>query len=110
MAPSTALRPPTAEMLLSEHLGELRARLIRCVLYLALGLVAGWVLYPQVYELLWNPMHRVLSAHPGWKPQLLDVMEGFSLRLQISFVTGLLLALPLVTLEGWGFLAPGLTA
>lgn len=109
MAPSTTLRSSAGEMPLAEHLEELRARLIRCTAYVALGLAAGWGLFPQVYALLWAPMAGVLGEHPGWGPFLPDITQGFTLRLHVSFYAGLLLALPLVTLEAWAFLAPGLT-
>src|ERR1700730_18009646 len=33
----------------------------------------------------------------------------FMLKLQVSLIGGLILALPLITLELWGFIAPGLT-
>jgi len=35
--------------------------------------------------------------------------EAFVIRMEISIVAGLILALPLLTFEAWGFVSPGLT-
>src|SRR5438046_10024475 len=37
------------------------------------------------------------------------ITGAFMLELQVAIIAGLILALPLLTLELWGFIAPGLT-
>lgn len=106
---ATATQEEFKEMELWEHLAELRARLIRSVIYILLGLVVGWILYEQTYRLIWSPMEAVMKQHPEWKIIFKSFHEAFILKLQVSLVSGLLIALPLVTLEIWGFIAPGLT-
>lgn len=93
---------------LSEHLEELRARLIRSVIYVAVGTVIAWFIYDWVYAFLTGPVQQVLES-VGTKFLMTGVAEGFMLRCQIALISGIILAMPLLTLEVWGFVAPGLT-
>lgn len=96
------------EMELWEHLQELRTRLIRSVAYLGLGLVVGWILYPQIYALIHAPIQDVMNERQ-WQEAFRSFQQPFLLRLQVSFFSGLAIAIPFVTMEVWGFVAPGLT-
>jgi len=97
------------EMELWEHLAELRTRLMRAIIYLVIGLVAAWTVYDLVFEALMAPLRPIFAAHEDWKIVYRSVMDAFTIRLQVSAVAGLVVALPLITLEAWGFVAPGLT-
>lgn len=96
------------ELELTEHLGELRTRMIRCILYISAGTIVGWIFYNFFFEFLSAPVMPELKT--GQTSFLLTgVAEGFTIKMQISILVGIILALPLVTLEGWRFVAPGLT-
>jgi len=94
---------------LFEHLAELRARLVRSFAYIAGGMVVAYFLYTPIYRLLTRQMEPVLKAHEG-KYLFTSITEPFMLKIHITFVAGLILVSPLVTLEMWRFIAPGLTA
>ena len=102
---------------LTEHLGELRTRIIRAVLYCSIGMVLMYALYHPIYQLLASPMvdtlKKISMRHPQGFPAGTFVFNSFTepffLKLQISMVGGLVLAVPFVILELWGFIAPGLT-
>jgi len=100
-------RNPEREMELWEHLAELRGRIFRSLLYVAVGMVICWLFYYDLRSFLEAPLRQVL----GKDLQFLytNVTQPFMVRMQISLVAGLILALPLITLEMWGFVAPGLT-
>lgn len=93
---------------LVEHLAELRTRLIRCVIYVAVGTIIGWTFYQFFFEFLSAPVMQYLRAH-GSSFLLTGVAEGFTIKMQISLLVGIILVLPLITMEGWRFVAPGLT-
>lgn len=93
---------------LSEHLTELRTRLIRSIIYVGLGAIAAWFLYDWVYGFLTAPINEVLKSEHT-KFILTRVAEGFMIRCQVTLVGGLILALPFMIAEAWGFIAPGLT-
>lgn len=93
---------------LVEHLAELRTRLVRSFIYVVVGATAAWFLYEQVFSLLTRPMADVLTKIDA-KFLLTGFPEAFLIRIQICVVSGLILVLPLVTTEVWGFISPGLT-
>ena len=94
---------------LTEHLAELRTRLIRSTLYIVIGMIVMYVLFRPIYGLLEAPILPILKISPGSSFRFNSFTEPFFLQLQIATVGGLLLAAPLVVLELWGFIAPALT-
>ena len=104
-----ALRDEERKAELTEHLAELRTRLIRAVLYVVIGMVVMYVLFKPIYGLLQAPILPILKLSPGSSFRFNSFTEPFFLKLQIATVGGALLAVPLVVLELWGFIAPALT-
>lgn len=98
----------SSKMELMEHLSELRGRLIRSLIYIILGAVIGWIFYSIFFRLLSSPISPYLEEH-GSMFLLTGVAEGFTVKVQVSVLVGLILAAPLVTIEGWRFISPGLT-
>lgn len=92
---------------LIEHLGELRTRLVRSAIYIGLGMIGAWFLYKPIYNALTRQMEPVLKAHAG-KYIFTSITEPFLLKMQVTFVTALILVLPLITIELWRFISPGL--
>lgn len=97
------------EMELWEHLAELRTRLMRAALYVVVGLIAAWTIYPWLYKLLFWPMQPIFKENNNWKIIYTNITEPFMVQLQVSLFAGLVIAIPLITSELWGFVAPGLT-
>lgn len=96
------------EMELWEHLSELRTRIMRCLLYLVIGTVVCWYLYPTLEAIIQRPLQPIEQKYNiEWIFR--DIKGPFILKLQVSVIGGLILAMPLLTLELWGFVAPGLT-
>ncbi len=106
----------TAE--LTEHLAELRTRIIRACVYAILGMAVMYVFEAPLYHILAAPITDVLARRHA---QHLDVngtpggfvirnfTDAFFIRLQISVIGGLVLAAPLIVMELWGFISPALT-
>lgn len=99
--------PDDGQMDLMDHLAELRTRIFRALLFVILGMVLTYSLYPMIIDLLLSPVKEFFEG----KALIVfnNISDGFMLRMQVCFITGLLVALPLVTLELWGFIAPALT-
>src|SRR5262245_18994382 len=100
-------RNPEREMELWEHLAELRGRIFRALLYVAVGMIICWLFYGRLRTFLEVPLHQALGKDIPFL--YTNVTQPFMVQMQISLVAGLILALPLITLELWGFVAPGLT-
>jgi len=114
-------RTPEAVMTLTEHLAELRTRIIRCALAVIVGAIIILAFYDAVLEFLTEPYTRLCLdrgegfcglAFDGDRPQLAitDPLEGFSTRLRIASYGGLLFAFPVIMWQIWRFVVPALQA
>jgi sec-independent protein translocase protein TatC len=97
-------RKLNAEMPILEHLKELRKVLLISAYAIAFGTVAGWVLSDQVYRFLATPLLGVSEAHFITTTP----MEPVLVKLKVSVVFGLLIALPVVVWQIWSFVLPAL--
>jgi len=90
------------------HLSELRARLLRAVLYALVGTVVVWIFFNPLYAFLVRPISEPL-AKMGGQLTVRGLLEGFLVKCEIALVGGLILAAPLIFWEVWAFVSPGLT-
>lgn len=95
----------SGRMSLVEHLTELRSRLIRSVLAVAVGAVVCWILYEPIIDLLRQPY---CDIHPDCPLVVFDPLESFSLRMTVAVYGGVALAMPVLLWQLWRFIAPGL--
>jgi sec-independent protein translocase protein TatC len=90
-------------MSLMEHLDELRKRIVRSAIYLALGFGAAWAFHDRFVGYIQAPLNRIgkslVMTHP---------MDALNLDLQVSLVAGAILASPFILFQVWLFIAPGL--
>ncbi len=92
-------------MSLVEHLNELRSRLIKVVLAVAVGAVIVWIFYDQVLEFLKAPLDE---ADPDAVLILTDPLQGLATRFKVSGYGGVALATPIILWQLWRFITPGL--
>ena len=97
------------ELPITGHLEELRGRLLRAVLTIAVGFAIAYPLSAQIFDFLTEPIFAAAVAR-GDKVQLIGtgVAEAFFTRVKVSFIAGLFLALPVILYQGWQFVLPGL--
>ena len=102
--PPPSPNPPANEsgvMSLVDHLTELRSRLIKSALAVALGSVVGFYFSTPIIAALAAPAGgRLLNLAPG---------DAFFIVLRVSVVVGIILAMPVLLYQIWAFVAPGLT-
>lgn len=101
-------RDPEGRMSLGEHLTELRNRLLICAIAVVVLSVVGWFAFDWVFEALKRPFR--LAEAQGMKADLnfQGVGTGLNVQLQMSAYVGLLLASPVIMLQTWLFVMPGL--
>jgi sec-independent protein translocase protein TatC len=92
----------------TEHLGELRQRLIISVAALVLSLIPGWFASKPLQDFLQAPLARVLPK--GSQIVNLTLTEAFGNRMRIALIAGLVFSLPIIVYQIWRFVAPGLYA
>ncbi len=90
------------------HLVELRNRLIRAVIAIAVvfGVLAFFPGPGALYDLLAQPM--VAHLPEGTKLIATNVISPFIVPLKITMLAAFLIALPVVLYQTWAFVAPGL--
>lgn len=99
---------------LTEHLDELRTRIIRIVTLIVIGWVIGWYFQPHAYEFLNNVVTKqILTPRPGHKPVdykevFGNATDAFMLKFKLSFMLGLIVAMPFCVMQLWAFIKPGL--
>lgn len=92
---------------LTEHLAELRRRLIRSLLAITLGFGVAWTFKEQIFRALLAPAVAALGAEGG-RLQAIAPAEIFFTYLKGALLGGFVLALPYVLWQVWSFVAPGL--
>jgi sec-independent protein translocase protein TatC len=89
-----------------EHLDELRRRIIRAVLALAVGFAICCFFIPQIFDFIMRPMQAMLP--PGGTLVFTDPTEAFVLYIKMAAIAGLILSSPAIFMQVWLFVAPGL--
>jgi sec-independent protein translocase protein TatC len=122
--PFTAKRknkPSPDNMTLGEHLGELRRRVIICVVaYLAAATICVF-LYEPILDFLLRPLCNVVATSGPHHSYIVksgstcnlfvtSPLDGLSLRVKIALFGGLVLASPVILFQLWRFVTPGLKA
>lgn len=97
--------PHPDQMSFLEHLEELRARLVRCLIALVVACGICWFWHEQIFHFLTSPL-RV------WDPNVKFIYTGPSealmLYMKMSFFAGIFLAAPFILYQVWAFVSPGL--
>jgi len=88
------------QMTIIEHLEELRTRLIRVLIALAIGTALSFAFTSQIM--------RVLIAPAGIKPIFLRPTEMFLTYFKVAMLAGVILAMPVIVYELVKFAWPGL--
>jgi sec-independent protein translocase protein TatC len=89
------------EATLVEHLGELRARLVVCLIAITIAFIVAYAFHAHLIHWLENALpanHRKLTT--------LSPAEPFLTSMWISLYAGFLLALPVIIYQVWAFFAP----
>lgn len=101
------------EMPLTQHLAELRKRLILCVASVVVGMCVVFAVYNPILEFLLEPYNDVCEEEAKDEDgdcTLLqtDPVEGFNVRLKVSMYGGIALGMPVLLFQMWRFVSPGL--
>lgn len=89
-----------------DHLEELRKRLMISMIAVAIGFLACWAFAEQIFGYLQAPLTQFLP--PGDKLAFTRLTAPFFLYMKVAFFAGLFVAAPVVLLQVWMFIAPGL--
>ncbi len=107
------LKTPEDRMTLTDHLGELRMRLIRVILSVGIGFVVVLTFYEPVLSFLTHPYKAYCTSHvnrcgTGTLLIVTSPLSGFTTRISIASYAGILIAIPVILWQLWKFIVPGL--
>ena len=88
------------------HLEELRRRLIVCFIAVGIGFVLSYGFKEKLFQILTQPLISVMKT--GDKLIFTGLPEAFFTYLKVAFLSGIILATPIIFYEFWMFVAPGL--
>ena len=83
------------------HLGELRQRIMVCLIALMIGFAVTFSFSERIINYLARPLEPVKLA-------FLEPTEPFWVNMKVALVAGAFLVLPVLLSQVWGFIAPGL--
>jgi sec-independent protein translocase protein TatC len=107
-------RNPEGRMPLMDHLRELRNRIIKVALALAVGMAVGLYFFDWEWKMIERPFCRAVIDHMTGCHQVGDrlvinaILDPFYLRIKIAFIVGVILTCPVWLYQIWAFVAPGL--
>jgi sec-independent protein translocase protein TatC len=89
-----------------DHLDELRKRLIVAVSAIFIGFLIAFAFIAPIVEFVMRPLNEILPEGGGFI--YTEPTEAFFLYVKVAALSGLIIAMPVVLLQLWRFVAPGL--
>jgi sec-independent protein translocase protein TatC len=118
MSAAAPAPPPTSDaaperdvkMTIWEHLDELRRRIIKAAIAVLVTTIVAWFFHEKILAWLQAPYYK------QWEPrfhrplllQTLAPADAFLGYLELSLMTGVVAAAPLIFYQLWSFISPGL--
>jgi sec-independent protein translocase protein TatC len=94
------------QMPFTSHLTELRSRLLKSVLALAVAFIACYAVVDDIFAVLAAPLRSLRIS--GLLLIGTAVTEAFFTKMKVSFAAAVILASPVLLWQLWQFIAPGL--
>lgn len=102
--PDSQAQPITA------HLIELRRRLLAVIFIMLVGTTVSYFFVPQILNFLITPLAQAMSENDTNRLITTGLTEGFFAYLKIAFFGGIFVTFPILLIQLWLFVAPGLYA
>ena len=106
---------------ITEHLGELRKRILISVVTVAIAFGVCFYYSESIFNILKMPLQNILelsfskpyfafvpTRNPGVELFFFEPAEALWMHFKISFIAGFILSTPVVFYEVWKFVSPGL--
>ena len=104
--------PEGGTMTLIEHLEELRGRMIKGVIAVAVCSILGFVFWDRILTFLLIPLPAAANRLPNAQADQLvahDIGEPFMVAIKLAIAIGIMVASPVLLYQTWAFIAPALT-
>ena len=99
----------TGSMSLLEHLEELRSRVFKSALAVAIGVALGWYKVETVIGIMNAPIIAALTKYHH-DPSLFysNPTDTFNIQIKMGLIIGVFIACPVLLYQIWGFISPAL--
>lgn len=91
------------EFTITEHLEELRGRVLLSLAVIIVFTIASFPASSHILKFLKHPAAGFIDTLVYFSPE-----EAFLLYMRISFTTGFLLSFPVIMFQAWSFIAPAI--
>lgn len=95
-------------MPLTQHLEELRHRLLICILSVGVSFILCYVFSGKIFEILMRPWIEAVPQGQMAKLIYTAPYEAFFTYMKVAFIGGTILSAPVILWQIWRFIAPGL--
>ena len=100
-------------MPLLEHFRELRTRVVKSALAIALGSLIGWFFYNEIITKLAEPVCDLRAAQESGAAScgslyINGVLGPLNLQIKVAILSGIIITAPLWLYQLWAFIAPAL--
>lgn len=90
-----------------DHLEELRSRLLKSLIALAVGFGLAWGFHEEIFHFMVGPLR---AFDPNLKLIATTPTETIMIYMKMSFFVGIFVAAPFLLYQVWAFISPGLYA
>lgn len=94
---------------LLDHLIELRGRLVKCVIALAIAFAGCLYFADDIFAILVHPLAQAFPPGQG-KLVYTKLYEAFFVEIKVALFAAFFISFPIIANQLWGFIAPGLYA
>ena len=93
----------------SEHLIELRSRLIKSILFLIIAFIICYIFSDKIYNFLVDPYAQAVKNDGNDRRLIFTALhETFLTYIKLAFFSAFFFCCPLILIQIWKFIAPGL--
>jgi len=93
---------------LLDHLNELRSRLIKVIIGMLLAFAVALVFADEIFNILAKPYMDAQGEDGNRRMIFTALTEGFFVNLKVALYGAFIVTFPLIALQMWKFIAPGL--
>jgi sec-independent protein translocase protein TatC len=106
---------PDGRMSLIDHFIELRTRVVRACVAIVIGMVIAFLIWHPIFDVLKHPYcslpldkRKAYGGVTSCQFIYTHPLDGFSIKLRVSAIAGVLIAAPVWLYQLWAFITPGL--
>lgn len=96
------------KMPLLDHIVELRTRLIYSFAAFVAMFIVSFVFAQDIYDFFVRPLAAAMKGQDGARLIFTALYEPFLAQIKVAFYTALFFAFPVISIQVWMFVAPGL--